>query len=819
MTTLTWARADALMRTTTLHVDGASPPVSAVGGTSPEALPIASLPQADAVRDAFATVGWTVNTGHDWSLSTGFDCGGVPASFSISFDLDHGRVRTWAVAAATVSAHGTHPLTTSEQDLLAAIFEFAETPFPSMSGLITLGRGLAYPDVDEHDWPQPFAHAAMDWNVIVPKPQGLRVEPVDPPVRTLLVGYHWHDITNPEARTTVITRAVDHLPKVLRALSDLQEQDPAAFTTAMGACIPELQLGTRLGELRTRPGSPSTPPSTSAPTGTGLGSGTILRSSGSKIGGVPTEPAHDPVTSSGPTPPTVEGGARFCGQCGTARSTGAKFCGQCGTPFAPAPATAPAPVGDAGATVMSNAAIADDELTEHTRGLLERSAVQGDTLAMVVLGHHAKTHDDPDGARRWFEMAANGGNVDAMVTLAGMAMEEDNTEAVAYWMRQAADGGNLAAMAWLGAQAFRAQDFTEARIWLQVPADAGSTDAQAVLGALERITGNLDRARALLTQAAEAGSAEAMHELGLCELDPNNDDGDEDTAVTWWQRAADLGNSESMRALGSLAWQHGEEEDAAEWFARGANAGNVDCMRAAAVLAGSEGDTRAQRHWNEQAAAAGHAQALNDVGYALVHEGRIDEGMAMLEASARQGVPWALATHSWQLLSSGDFARAVAFGDEVMDACVQFVWDNADDPEIGPYCPEQLANAESNLALCRLALGGDPHTAVDTWDRGAQVGHVESMFYPAIVAHRAGRGDEARRIAQALEGDTRDELLATLREGVSDGGPWFADWCRDGLTIMGQLGDPASGGCSACGAVTPPEARFCPECGTHMVAP
>lgn len=802
MTTLHWARANALTRTSTLRMDTTSPPVSAVGGASPEALPIAGLPQADAVRDAFATVGWTVNTGHDWSLSTGFDCGGVSASFSISFDLDHGRVRTWAVAAATVTAGSSHLVTDAERGLLAAIFDFAETPFPSMSGLITLGRGLAYPDVDERDWPQPFAQAAMDWNVIVSRPGGLRVEPVDPPVRTLLVGYHWHDITNPEARTTVITRAVDHLPKVLRALSDLQEQDPAAFTTAMGNAIPTLQLGHRLNELR-----PQVESGSSGSLAAGGASG--LASTGSKIGGASTTP---PSGAPATTAPVSE--ARFCGQCGTPRSTGAKFCGQCGTPFAPAPATVPAPVGDAGATVMSSATTTDNaELTEHTRGLLERSAVQGDTLAMVVLGHHAKTHDDLDGARRWFEMAANGGNVDAMVTLAGMAMEADNTEAVAYWMRQAADGGNLIAMTWLGARAYMAHDLTEARLWLEVPADAGSTDAQAILGTLERITGNLDRARELLTQAAEAGSVEAMHELGLCELDPTNDDGDEDAAVTWWQRAADLGNTESMRALGSLAWQHGEEDDAAEWFTRGANAGNVDCMRAAAVLAGSEGDTEAQRHWNEQAAAAGHAQAQNDVGYALVHEGRVDEGMVMLEASARQGVPWALATHSWQLLGSGDFARAVAFGDEVMAACVQFVADNADDPEIGPYCPEQLANAASNLALCRLALGGDPQTAVDTWERGAQVGHVESMFYPAIIAYRAGRGEEARRIAHTLEGNTRDELLATLREGVTDGGPWFADWCRDGLTIMGQLGQQVPDGCSACGAAAPPGARFCPECG------
>ena len=44
------------------------------------------------------------------------------------------------------------------------------------------------------------------------------------------------------------------------------------------------------------------------------------------------------------------------------------------------------------------------------------------------------------------------------------------------------------------------------------------------------------------------------------------------------------------------------------------------------------------------------ALAANDEGFRLLKQGRVDEGLALLADSARAGVPWALATHSWQHL-------------------------------------------------------------------------------------------------------------------------------------------------------------------------
>lgn len=316
VTELGWPRVEAIMHAPALVVDTAQPPVSAVGGTSPGALQVAGLPEAQMLRDAFASVGWSIGVGHDKSLTAGFACDGVPTSFSFSFDGTPAGVRSWVTATATLTAGPGDPATTSERELVAAVMDYAENPLPSMAGIIRMGRSLTYTDVDEAYWPQPFAQAALDWNVVVAAASGLRYEAMDPPIRSLLIGYYWMAIPDPAARATVITQAVNALPTALAAIGDLQRQDPAAFRRYMGDSIPSVQMGTRWTELAGGP--PATLTSGDSPT---------LSSTGSKIG-ASSGSGLGPSKNLTPTP-----GAKFCVQCGSPRPGGARFCGNCGSAF------------------------------------------------------------------------------------------------------------------------------------------------------------------------------------------------------------------------------------------------------------------------------------------------------------------------------------------------------------------------------------------------------------------------------------------------------------------------------------------------------
>lgn len=316
MTDLGWPRVEAIMQAPAFALDSTQPPVSAVGGSSPEALVVSGLREADAIREAFASVGWSIDVGHDWSLTAGFHCDDVPTSFTFSFDRTPAGVRSWVTATATVSPGPGLPATPGERDLVAAVMDYSENPFPSMAGLLRMGRSLTYTDVDEADLPQPFAQAALDWNVLVADASGRRYEPMDPPVRSLLIGYHWMWIRDPTARTTVITQAVNALPTALSALGDLQRQDPEAWRAVMGSSIPSVQMGTRWMELTGGSAGPAGPTV-----------GASLSSTGSKIGAT-----TGPTIGQGPAPASPSG-AKFCIQCGSARAVGARFCSNCGTPF------------------------------------------------------------------------------------------------------------------------------------------------------------------------------------------------------------------------------------------------------------------------------------------------------------------------------------------------------------------------------------------------------------------------------------------------------------------------------------------------------
>jgi len=178
------------------------------------------------------------------------------------------------------------------------------------------------------------------------------------------------------------------------------------------------------------------------------------------------------------------------------------------------------------------------------------------------------------------------------------------------------------------------------------------------------------------------------------------------------------------------------------------------------------------------------ANDWNDKGFRLVHEGDIEGGLALLSKSARFGLPWALASYNWRCLETGELNRGIREFEACIEACESVVsrLRRAPDP-LNHTAPLQLANARSNHALILLAGGGPLDEARATWEAGAPTGHVESMFYPALVLDKQGDPKAADEIVRALTPGTWFEIRDTLREGVSTGG-WFGQWCTDGLAVL-----------------------------------
>jgi hypothetical protein len=196
--------------------------------------------------------------------------------------------------------------------------------------------------------------------------------------------------------------------------------------------------------------------------------------------------------------------------------------------------------------------------------------------------------------------------------------------------------------------------------------------------------------------------------------------------------------------------------------------------------------------------------AANDEGCALLDQGRLAEGLALLGASARAGIPWALATYSWRQLIRGNAADALALAAAALPACRVWVDQVYGDLDLADASRYQLINARSNLALCGIALGHPASEALAVWEEGVDHGHPESAFYPAILAFREGNSIAAKGAASAIPSSVLAGLRVSFRDDARGAAPWFVEWCGDGLAVLELI---ASVTC-LCGKIANPPCRL-----------
>ncbi len=124
-----------------------------------------------------------------------------------------------------------------------------------------------------------------------------------------------------------------------------------------------------------------------------------------------------------------------------------------------------------------------------------------------------------------------------------------------------------------------------------VPASSDATSASAAnldnseamlkLGQVAFLAGDWEGARVWFEKAATLGNTDAMGALGgLAEMEA----GDPEAGRGWWEKAASLGDSDAMFALGSLAKEAGDLDAARGWWEKAANHGHPDAARFLAEL-------------------------------------------------------------------------------------------------------------------------------------------------------------------------------------------------------------------------------------------
>ena len=264
----------------------------------------------------------------------------------------------------------------------------------------------------------------------------------------------------------------------------------------------------------------------------------------------------------------------------------------------------------------------------------EQAADMGSSTALARLGdiYHegfARRRDE-DKAFAYYKQAADAGNADGMYGLGnfyscGYGVDADGEKAVE-WFEKAAAHGNSNAMIRLGntyfgseydgddeldevsddSQAektgkkrmligntyiYRDTDMKKAAEWYQKAIDAGNPKGAHALAAMYGRVGfvakegnDINTAIEYYTKAANLGDTQSMQNLWLLYDDAENPDKEKSIKSAFWLlRAAESGNRSAMCELGDEYWignwpYEKNMAKAVEWYEKSANCGNKDAM-------------------------------------------------------------------------------------------------------------------------------------------------------------------------------------------------------------------------------------------------
>lgn len=217
-----------------------------------------------------------------------------------------------------------------------------------------------------------------------------------------------------------------------------------------------------------------------------------------------------------------------------------------------------------------------------------------------------------------------------------------------------------------------------------------------------------------------------------------------------------------------------------DWFSAFQNASNnmqtANAIRNQQALNENRNQQKQMEEF-EKALAAEDPATMNDYGIYLYQSGNKDTGLEYLTKAAIKGVANALASVTWYNLKSGDHEDAVT----LYKACRVKL-------NIGDTA-YQLANCDSNYWLNSLAIGGSEKDAEKTWlINGAKTGHLESLFYPIVLAHKAGDTDKRDKLAKTLTSAQWQEIKDEMLEEQMTSKGWFKKWCSDSYKMIEELG-------------------------------
>lgn len=278
------------------------------------------------------------------------------------------------------------------------------------------------------------------------------------------------------------------------------------------------------------------------------------------------------------------------------------------------------------------------------------------------IGMAAKSHAEPEFTERAWRESAGLGSAPAALNLGRFyRVAGEKEKALAAW-EKAADMGSQQASTHLGFEYEKDGNLEEAITHYQKAADAGD------MHALEHLAWAL------------AGDPKAEeHWLRLIE---NDTDGsyhyalahhyrsrkELELAEEWYEKAIELGDSDSMNELAILMVDKGDQDSAGNWFARSAEAGNTRGVLNLALFKYSQGDIASADEILTTSYEGGEFQATTLLGVIRYQGGEKSEAKSLWLKGLEEGVEDNLLKLAAFQEDEGDFEGARSYYEKAADA-------------------------------------------------------------------------------------------------------------------------------------------------------
>ena len=185
---------------------------------------------------------------------------------------------------------------------------------------------------------------------------------------------------------------------------------------------------------------------------------------------------------------------------------------------------------------------------------------------------------------------------------------------------------------------------------------------------------------------------------------------------------------------------------------------------------------RVQQEAFQRALANGEPDAMANYGYWLYTSGNKEQGYEYMAKAAIKGEAISLANFNWYKLKDGEHEDAIILYEATRNTLKR---------NVTPY---GLANVDSNHILNQMADGRKVENAEKDWLlSAAKTGHLESKFYPILLAHKNKDLKKRDKLAESLtKGELKTMHDETLENQMSSKG-WFKKWSNEAFKLVELL--------------------------------